>query len=82
MKNLLTAHKPWGLVLRIVILLAIPYAFLMLCGLIFDTWLHLYGATPFIFFTLIALYIAALVLIVFVIIWFCKAGQKEKKKKK
>ena len=78
MKNLLTAHKPWGLVLRIVILLAIPYAFLMLCGLIFDTWLHLYGATTYIFFALIALYAAALVLIVLSIVWYCKAGKKSK----
>lgn len=71
-KNLLTAASIGTLVLRIVILLVIPYAYLMLCGLIFDRWLHMYGMTNFIFFSLIALYVVAVVLVVLCIVWFIK----------
>ena len=40
-----------GLALRIILGLLAPYAYLMLCGLVFDRWLRLYGMTTFIFFS-------------------------------
>ena len=61
-----------GLTLRIVIALAIPYAYLMLCGLIFDKWLHLYNLTMFIFISLCVLYLLALAYIVACIVCFTK----------
>lgn len=77
LKKLLTAQSGGGLLLRIVVLLAIPYAYLMLCGLIFDRLLRWYFMTNFIFFSLLALYVVALVLVVFSVRWYLA----EKKKK-
>ena len=65
--GLLIAGTKGGIVLRVVILLLIPYACLMLSGLIFDRWLKLYSAVTAIFVGLIILYIIAIVLCVIVV---------------
>lgn len=81
----MTAKTVGGLILRCVILLVIPYAYLMLCGLIFDWWLHLYNMTNFIFYSLIVLAVIALILIICCIVWYFqakKAPEKQKKGKK
>ena len=78
MKKLLTAPKVWGIVLRIVIMLVIPYAYLMLCGLVFDRWLYMYQMTKFIFWSLMALWAVAVVLSVLCIIWSVKARKGNK----
>ena len=49
--GLLCPKSGKGLTLRIVLGLLAPYAYLMLCGLIFDRWLRLYGMTTFVFFS-------------------------------
>ena len=82
-KELLTAKSVGGVVVRIIILLVIPYAYLMLCGLIFDKWLRLYQATTFIFISLCVLYVIAIVLCILTIKWFNeskKGGRKTSKK--
>jgi len=59
-----------------VLYLVIPYAYLFLCGILFDTLLKWYFMTTFIFFSLIALYIAAIVLIVLMCIRYYKTQKK------
>lgn len=49
--GLLCPKNGKDLALSIVLGLLAPYAYLMLCGLIFDRWLRLYGMTTFIFFS-------------------------------
>jgi len=56
--------KVSALVLKTLLLLVIPYAYLMLCGLIFDRWLKLYMMTTFIFVSLCVLVVLALLFIV------------------
>ncbi len=65
-----------GLVLRTVLLLVIPYAYLMLCGLVFDMLLKWYFMTGFIFYSLITLYVIAIVLIVLMAVKFSKNRRK------
>ena len=72
-KKLLTAKSVGGVIVRIIILLAIPYAYLLLCGLIFDKWLRLYQATTFIFISLCILYLIAIVLCVLTVKWYLEA---------
>ena len=67
-----------GLILRIVLFLAVPYGYLMLCGLIFDKTLHMYSMTPFIFFSYVALQLAGIVLAIISIINFAKANKSGK----
>lgn len=81
-KNLLTAKSLLGLVVRIVILMIIPYAYLMLCGLVFDWWLHMYEMTNFIFYSLIVLAVAAVVLIILTAVWTAKSGNLKNASKK
>ena len=78
LRELLTAKSIGGLILRIVILLAIPYAFLMLCGLIFDKWLKMYNMTTPIFIALCILYAIAFALVICSIVWFSKAKKSRK----
>ena len=66
-----------GLVLRCVILLLIPYAYLLLCGLVFDKWLKLYRMTPFIFYSLIVLYVIAIVVIILAIVRFVRTRRRK-----
>ena len=68
-----------GLVLRCFILLVIPYAYLMFCGLVFDMWLKLYGMTPFIFYSLIVLYLAAIAVIVLAIVRYVRTTRERRK---
>ncbi len=62
----------WGFILRCVALIAVPIAYPFLCGLIFDMWLKWYDALPFIFYSLITLYIVCFVLLVLVVIRFIR----------
>lgn len=64
----LNSRRPIALTLKILFLLAIPYAYLMLCGFLFDYLLKWYFMTTFIFITLILFFIIALVLIVWALI--------------
>lgn len=66
-----------GLVLRCVILLLIPYAYLLLCGLVFDKWLKMYRMTPFIFYSLIVLYVIAIVVIILAIVRFARTRRRK-----
>ncbi len=59
-----------GLILRCCILLAVPFAYPFICGLIFDLWFKLYDAVPFIFYSLITLYVVNFVLIIWLIVKF------------
>ena len=81
-KELLTAKSVGGVIVRIIILLAIPYAYLMLCGLIFDKWLRLYQATTFIFISLCVLYVIAIVLCILTIKWSNEAMKGGKRTQK
>ena len=65
------------LILKSVLYLAIPYVYLILCGVIFDSLLKWYFMTTFIFFSLIALYIVAFVLIILMISKYVKKGKKK-----
>lgn len=57
------------------LLLVIPYAYLMACGLVFDYLLKWYFMTGFIFVSLIALYLLALCLIVWAVVRFAGRGK-------
>ena len=65
------------LILKTILYLAIPYAYLILCGIVFDSLLKWYFMTTFIFFSLIALYIVAFVVIILVISKYVKKGKKK-----
>lgn len=79
MDFLLACKNVKVLIGKSVLYLIIPYAYLFLCGILFDTLLKWYFMTTFIFFSLIALYIVAIVLIVLMCIRFFrekKGGSK------
>lgn len=82
-KELLTAKSVGGVIVRIIILLAIPYAYLLLCGLIFDKWLRMYQMTTFIFISLCVLYVIAIILCILTIKWYneSKKGTRRTHKK-
>lgn len=61
-----------ALVGKIVLMLVIPYAYLLLCGLVFDWWLKLYSMIFFIFFSFIFFYLVAFFLVGLAIFRFCK----------
>ncbi len=68
-------HKSVGTVVgKSIVLLLIPYAYLFLCGLVFDALLKMYSMTEFIFYSMIALFIAAIVGIVYMVVMFKKSG--------
>ena len=71
-KFLFQSDKAFQLVLKILLVLAIPYAYLILCGIVFDSILKWYFMTNFIFFSLIALYLVAFVLVAKMIIKYRK----------
>jgi len=71
--NRLTPKNVGLLILEIVIFILIPYLYLIACGFIFDKWLHMYNMTVFIFFSLMFLWLIALILSVLVIISFVKS---------
>ena len=57
-----------ALLMKCVLLLLIPYAYLFLCGAIFDALLRWYFMTSFIFFSMIALYIVAITMVIWAIV--------------
>lgn len=70
------------LVIKSVILLLIPYAYLFLCGFIFDMLLKWYFMTTFIFISMLALYVIAIVLIIMnVVTYRRKTRTKERREK-
>lgn len=66
----LNSRKALALILKIILMLVIPYAYLMLCGLIFDHFLKWYFMTNFIFVSLILLFLIALILSIWAIVRF------------
>jgi len=82
-KNFMTAKNAGMLALRIVILLAIPYAYLMFCGYLFENVLHLYTkfSYMFTFISLCVLFAICVTLIVLCIVWYVKANKGNKKSK-
>ena len=61
-----------ALIGKSVLYFVIPYLYLIFCGLFFDKLLKWYFMTTFIFFSLMALYLVAIVLIVIMIVKFIK----------
>ncbi len=68
----LNSRRVSALLLKILLLLVMPYAYLMLCGLVFDRLLRWYFMTDFIFFSLLFLYLIALALVVWAIARFAR----------
>ena len=60
---------------KCLLLLVIPYAYLFLCGFVFDAMLKWYFMTGFIFFSLVVLYVLAVGLIVWAIARFAKRAK-------
>ena len=71
-KFLFQSDKMSQLLLKILLVLATPYAYLIFCGIVFDRMLKWYFMTNFIFFSLISLYLAAFVLVAMMIMKFRK----------
>ena len=68
LKFFLNSRSLGALIGKCILLLLIPYAYLFLCGAVFDALLKWYFMTTFIFFSLIFLYIIAILLIVWAIV--------------
>ncbi len=69
------AKKPMTLkklIITSVILLVVPYAYLMLCGLIFDTWLNMPEAVLFIFYSLITFWIVDIGIIIYLTVRYIR----------
>lgn len=76
-RNFFLINKTFGkLVLKIILMLAIPYIYLLLCGLIFDSLLKWYFMTTFIFISLLVLYFIALVMIIIAVRNYFRKGNK------
>jgi hypothetical protein len=60
------------LILKSLLLLAIPYGYLMLCGLLFDALLKWYSMVNFIFISSVVLLIIALALIAWAVVRYTK----------
>ena len=71
-KKVFSPDKAGGLTVRIVLALLIPYAYLFLCGFIFDKLLHRYDMVMFIFISLCVFYLIALCYIVICIVNFSR----------
>lgn len=76
---LLENSSPLSLVGKCVLMVAIPYAYLIICGLIFDKLLKWYFMTTFIFVSLMVLYLAAFVMIAVAIYRFVRGNRSERK---
>lgn len=61
---------------KIVLLLVVPYAYLLLCGLVFDMLLKWYNMVMFIFCSFIGLYLVAFVIIGVAIAQYVKYCKK------
>ncbi len=57
---------------KCLLLFIIPYAYLILCGLVFDMWLKWYFMTTFIFVSLLVLYAIAFCMIALAIILYVR----------
>ena len=68
LKFFLNSKSLGALIGKCILLLLIPYAYLFLCGAVFDALLKWYFMTTFIFFSLIFLYVIAILLIVWAIV--------------
>ncbi|MBR6521647.1 MAG: hypothetical protein IKT47_03170 [Oscillospiraceae bacterium] len=68
----LNSDRVGSLVLKCVLLLVIPYAYLFACGAIFDALLRWYFMTNFIFYSVIVLYVIAIAMIVWAIVRYCR----------
>lgn len=73
-----TSKSGAGLALRIVIGLLAPYAYLMLCGLVFDYWLKMYNMTTFIFFSYAFLQLVGIAFAVISILRYVNRNKKNK----
>lgn len=69
----LNSKSAGGLVGKIVLLLAIPYAYLFILSAIFDT-AKVYSAAPFILYSSIVFWLVNIMLAVWAIVRFCKKG--------
>ncbi len=69
-----------SLIGKSLLLLIIPYAYLILCGLVFDMWLKMYDMVVFIFISFVSLYAIAFVIIGFAIACFAKRKAIAKRK--
>lgn len=67
-----------GLTLRIILGLLAPYAYLMLCGLVFDRWLRLYGMTTFVFFSYAILQVLGIAVAVLSIVSYSRRKKSGK----
>jgi len=65
-----------ALILKCLLLLAIPYAYLLLCGLLFDYCLKWYFMTTFIFVSLALLFTVALAIIIWASIRYFRQKRK------
>ena len=70
---------PWSLLGKCILMLAIPYVYLIVCGLIFDKLLKWYFMTTFIFVSLMVFYFAAFVMIAVAIYRFMKGRRSDRK---
>ena len=77
MNLLLECKNLKSLIVKSIVLILIPYAYLFVCGLVFDALLKWYFMTTFIFFSMVALYIAAIVLIILMCIRYSKKSKKK-----
>lgn len=59
-----------------ILMLLIPYAYLFVCGFVFDYLLKWYGATLYIAISLGIFWLIAVILIIYSIIWYIKKGRK------
>ncbi|NCB52307.1 MAG: hypothetical protein EOM54_10550 [Clostridia bacterium] len=65
-----------ALILKCLLLLAVPYAYLMLCGLLFDYLLKWYFMTAFIFVSLALFFTIALAIIIWANIRYFRQRRK------
>ena len=63
----LNSNTKGSLLKKCALLLLIPYVYLFVCGAIFDALLRWYFMTPFIFFSMITLYIIAILMVIWAI---------------
>ncbi|NCC77360.1 MAG: hypothetical protein EOM08_13105 [Clostridia bacterium] len=71
----LETHSIVSLVAKSALLLAVPYVYLMLSGLVFDFWLKWYFMTTFIFISLVLLTLLVVTLIIWSIVRFARQKQ-------
>ncbi len=60
------------LIITSVILLVAPYAYLMLCGLILDTWLNMPESVLFIFYSLITFWLIDIGIIIYLVVKYVR----------